>query len=73
MLLCVQGLYVHCVCYDSPLKMVSAVHHVDQVGVLGANDWASEPERAGKPASKQVYFEHTEAGCHCTEMPHLLC
>ena len=53
--------------------MVSAVHHVDQVGVLGANDWASEPERAGKPASKQVYFEHTEAGCHCTEMPHLLC
>ena len=28
--------------YDSRLKIVSAVHHVDQLGVLDADVWASE-------------------------------
>ena len=29
--------------YDSPLTIVSAIHHVDLLTVLGANEWTSEP------------------------------
>ena len=44
--------------YGSPLRTVSAMHHADHLGILGADDWtggpAGEQEAADKPASQEV-------------------
>ena len=35
-------------CYSSPLQTVSAMHHADHLGILGADDWTGGDQQVSR-------------------------